>query len=42
VLRHPEWGTNDLDSVDPESAVARVMRSLNADAAEKAGVSLND
>jgi hypothetical protein len=42
VLRAPDWGTNDLDPWDTESAVARVMRSLNTEAAQKAGVSRDD
>jgi len=42
VLRDPDWGINDLDPWDTESAVARVMRSLNTEAAESAGVSLDD
>jgi hypothetical protein len=42
VLRDPDWGTNDLDPWDPDSAVARVMHSLNTEAAERAGVSLDD
>jgi len=35
-------GTNDLDPWDTDSAVARVMRSLNTEAAERAAVSLDD
>ncbi len=42
VLRHPDWGINDLEAWDTDSAVARVMRSLNTEAAERAGVSLDD
>jgi hypothetical protein len=43
VLRAPPfWGTNDLGPWDADTAVARVMRSLNSEAAEKAGVSLDD
>lgn len=42
VLRDPDWGTNDLAPWDTDSAVARVMRSLNTEAAETAGVSLDD
>ena len=41
-MRAPDWGTNDLDPWDTDSAVARVMRSLNSEAAGKAGVSLED
>jgi hypothetical protein len=42
VLRDPDWGTNDLDPWDTDSAVARVMRSLTTEVAERAGVSLDD
>ena len=42
VLRAPGWGVNDLDPWNTDSAVARVMRSLNSEAAGKAGVSLDD
>src|SRR4051812_4502865 len=42
VLRAPDWGTNDLEPWDTESAVARVMRSLNTEAAQKAGVARDD
>ena len=42
VLRAPDWGTNDLDPWDTESAVARVMRPLNSEAAEKTGASVDD
>lgn len=42
VLRDPDWGINDLDPWDTDSAVARVMRSLNAEAVGTAGVSLDD
>jgi hypothetical protein len=42
VLRAPDWGTNDLDPWDTESVVARVMRSLNAEAAGRAGMSPDD
>jgi hypothetical protein len=41
VLRAPDWGINDLDPWDTGSAVARVMRSLNSEAAQKSGVSLD-
>ena len=42
MLRDPDWGSNDLDPWDTDAAVARVMRSLNTEAAERAGVSLDD
>lgn len=39
VLRHPDWGINDLDRWHVDSAADRVMRSLNSSAAGQAGVS---
>lgn len=42
VLRAPDWGINDLDPWDNESAVARVMRSLKTEAAQNSGVSPDD
>lgn len=42
VLRAPDWGINDLDPWDTDTAVAHVMRSLNTDAAERAGTPLDD
>lgn len=42
VMRAPDWGVNDLDPWDTDSAVAQVMRSLNSEAAETSGVSLDD
>ena len=42
VLRDPDWGSNDLDPWETDSAVTRVMRSLNTEAAERAGVPLDD
>lgn len=42
AFRAPDWGTNNLDPWDTESAVARVVRTLNTEAAEKAGVSPDD
>ena len=42
VLRRPEWPVNDLEAWDTDSSVARVMQHLNQEAADKAGVSLDD
>jgi hypothetical protein len=42
LLRRPDWGVNDLEPWEADTAVGRVMRNLNEEAAERVGVSIDN